>query len=95
MVPYDMFTSTPDYTPFTYTPRTWPLACGMGVSSAEEELTGLWDFSHEDEQPGLGAQVFRAMRGAPLEKLTPAMRAFASRRRAPDSSTDPADPDGD
>ncbi len=27
-LPLDMFTSTPDYTPYTYTPRKWPLECG-------------------------------------------------------------------
>jgi hypothetical protein len=99
MIPYDAFTSTPDYTPFVLTPRTWPLACGAedmaarvigggGAESevasgmgAEEELTKLWDFSHEDEQPGLGAQVWRAMRGAPLKTLPADMRARVVRWR--------------
>jgi hypothetical protein len=88
VLPFDMFTSTPDYTPFTYTPRTWPLACGSsspaskGVSPAEEELTSMWDFSHEDRQPGLAAQVVRAMRGTPLETLTPEMKAKVARWQA-------------
>jgi DNA-binding beta-propeller fold protein YncE len=88
MLPFDIFTSTPDYTPFTYTPRTWPLACGTSgpgakaVSPAEEELTSMWDFSHEDQQPGLAAQVVRAMRGTPLTELTPEMKARVRRRQA-------------
>ncbi len=99
MIPFDAFTSTPDYTPFVYTPRTWPLACGMedaaprvigggnggnavaGGPGAEEELTKLWDFSHEDEQPGLGAQVWRAMRGEPLTAVPAEMRARVVRWR--------------
>jgi hypothetical protein len=82
MLPLDMFTSTPDYTPFTYTPRAWPLACGMSggpVPPGEEQLTAMWDFSHEDRQPGLGAQVWRAMRGQPIQTLTPEMRARVAR----------------
>jgi hypothetical protein len=104
-IPYDFFTSTPDYTPYTYTPRTWPLACGATTSRvvggqagesgkptrAEEELTALWDFRHEDQQPGLGAQVWRAMRGTPLTELTPAMRARVERWKARAA----AEPDGD
>ncbi|MFO0759445.1 MAG: bifunctional YncE family protein/alkaline phosphatase family protein [Byssovorax sp.] len=109
MIPYDIFTSTPDYTPFERTPRSWPLGCGAEpknkaphgaegsaakapVSPAEEELTKLWDFSEEDRQPGLAAQVVRAMRGRPLESLTPAMRARALRwkqgARSPDRDDD-------
>jgi DNA-binding beta-propeller fold protein YncE len=83
-LPFDIFTSTPDFTPFTYTPRSWPLACGTStpgkaVSPAEEELTSMWDFSHEDQQPGLAAQVVRAMRGQPLQALTPEMKARVRR----------------
>jgi len=62
-LPLDLFTSTPDYTPYTYAPRTWPLACGKGASQREEALTGAWDFADPDEQPGLDAQVTRWMRG--------------------------------
>jgi len=67
-----MFTSTPDYTPFTYTPRTWPLACGGGTGmdiTGESALTSLWDFSREDAQPGLDAQVTRWMHGHPLASV--------------------------
>jgi hypothetical protein len=64
-LPIDMFTSTPDYTPFTYVPRTYTdLSCnkaGMVESRKAEE----WDFSHPDEQPGLGAQLERMMKALP------------------------------
>ncbi len=72
-IPFDMFTSTPDYTPYTYTPRTWPLTCG-GAKQGELELSRSWDFSHEDEQPGLDAQVTRALRGQQLDVLGPRTR---------------------
>ncbi|HEY1697006.1 MAG TPA: hypothetical protein VGG39_32830 [Polyangiaceae bacterium] len=62
-VPFDLFTSTPDYTPFTYTPRSWPLACGTGASEVERTLTESWTFDEPDEQPGLDSQVTRWMRG--------------------------------
>jgi hypothetical protein len=34
-LPLDMFSSTPDYTPYTYQPRKWPLECGTtGMTGA-------------------------------------------------------------
>ncbi len=75
-IPFDAFTSTPDYTPFTYTPRTYPLTCGPqnagnggGGANGESALTALWDFSEEDNQPGLDAQVTRWMHGHPLASV--------------------------
>ncbi len=68
-LPLDMFTSTPDYTPYTYTPRQWPLTCGGKSTRAERRLTSSWDFSRPDSQPGLSAQVMRWMRGKQLTKL--------------------------
>jgi DNA-binding beta-propeller fold protein YncE len=93
MLPLDLFTSTPDYAPFVYAHRTWPLGCGMSAQAegpaagkpppaAEEELTAMWDFGREDRQPGLGAQVWRAMRGKPLAELTPEMKARVRRWQA-------------
>jgi hypothetical protein len=55
---------------------------GQPVPRGEEELTAMWDFTHEDRQPGLAAQVVRAMRGRPLAELTPSMRARAQRWQA-------------
>lgn len=65
-VPFDLFTSTPDYTPYVYAPRTWPLACGKNGSRREQALTERWDFTDPDEQPGLDSQVTRWMRGIQL-----------------------------
>ena len=66
-VPFDLFTGTPDYTPYTYTPRAWPLGCGMAASKREKRLTESWKFDDPDEQPGLDDQVTRWMRGVQLE----------------------------
>ncbi len=79
-LPLDMFTSAPDYTPYTYAPRTYPLACGTSTKAAERALTDSWDFSLPDEQPGLDAQVERWMRGKQLEVLPPALEAQIARR---------------
>ena len=71
-IPYDMFTSTPDYTPYTYAPRAAPLACGMkGMIGGEGALTDSWDMHDVDEQPGLDAQVTRWMAGKPFATLPP------------------------
>jgi hypothetical protein len=70
-LPVDLFTSTPDYTPYTYTPRTFPLYCGMAATQAETRLTESWEWDKLDEQPGLDRQVTRWMRGKQREALTP------------------------
>jgi hypothetical protein len=75
-LPLDLFTSTPDYTPFEYQSRQWPLSCGTTPTLAEQRLTESWGgIEDPDEQPGLSAQVWRAMRGEPATTLTPVMRA--------------------
>lgn len=74
-LPLDMFTSTPDYTPYTYQPRVWPLGCGDAATDAEKKITASWDFAEVDEQPGLGDQVVRWMRGKQLTELTPELEA--------------------
>ena len=79
-VPFDLFTSTPDYTPYTYKPRAWPLACGAGAQKDEVDLTESWDFTEEDQQLGLDAQVTRWMRHAP--PITPAAKAKLMARMA-------------
>ncbi len=81
-LPLDMFTSTPDYTPYTYTPRTWPLECGGMTTRAEKLLSDSWDFSEPDQQPGLSAQVWRWMHGRQLTKLTPELEAEIANRMA-------------
>ena len=74
-LPLDMFTSTPDFTPYTYQPREWPLECGALASKAERAITDSWDFSVIDAQPGLGDQVVRWMRRKQLTELTPELEA--------------------
>jgi hypothetical protein len=56
-LPFDLFTSTPDYTPYTYTPREWPLSCGVDATQAQILATSRWDLSDVDAQPGLDEMV--------------------------------------
>jgi hypothetical protein len=79
-LPLDMFTSTPDYTPYTYKPHSVPLSCGDTGSTGEKALTDSWDFTDADEQPGLDAQVTRWMRGEQYQTLPPRVRARAEKR---------------
>jgi hypothetical protein len=81
-LPYDVFTSTPDYTPFTYQPRQQPLACGDASTAAERKLTASWRFGRADAQPGIDAQVMRWMRGKQLKELSPELEADIQRREA-------------
>ncbi len=81
-IPFDAFTSTPDYTPYTYTPHQILITCGSDATPAEHRLTESWDFSQPDAQPGLGEQVFRYMRGRQLTELTPRMEAEVQARLA-------------
>jgi hypothetical protein len=81
-LPLDVFTSTPDYTPYTYQPHKWPIACGAAASKAESRITRSWDFSVADAQEGLGDQVVRWMRGKQLQELTPSIAAAVEGREA-------------
>lgn len=81
-LPLDAFTSTPDYTPYTYIPHQWPIGCGTGVTSAEEQITASWDMSYPDAQPGLGDQVMRWMRREQLQTLPPGLAAAVEARKA-------------
>jgi DNA-binding beta-propeller fold protein YncE len=81
-LPLDMFSATPDYTPFSYQTHQWPISCGDAASSAERELTGSWDFLIADTQPGLDDQVVRWMKGKQLESLTPRMQVEIEERNA-------------
>jgi DNA-binding beta-propeller fold protein YncE len=79
-LPFDLFTSTPDFTPYVYKPRTWQLQCGIGAMKSEHMLTDSWDFAHEDDQPGLDLQVTRWMRNVQMTTLSPELRAAIDRR---------------
>jgi hypothetical protein len=70
-LPLDLFSSTPDLAPYTYSPRQWPLTCGEASTLAERRLTESWDLSDVDRQPGLDAQVRRWMRGEQLQEVPP------------------------
>lgn len=62
-LPADAFTSTPDYTPFTYLPRTVSAPCnGAGTKHAKAAKEANWDFDDPDEQPGLSEQVEEMLR---------------------------------
>lgn len=63
-LPLDLFTSTPDYTPYEYLPRTWnDLSCNSPKSpyAIDAEERG-WDFADPDEQPGLSSHVWHMLR---------------------------------
>jgi hypothetical protein len=95
-IPFDAFTSTPDYTPYTYTPHRIPLACGQGGTRAEMRLTESWDFRMPDAQPGLGAQVRRWMRGEQLTELPPRLEAeVEARMERKAQGLPPVERDGD
>jgi DNA-binding beta-propeller fold protein YncE len=64
-LPLDVFTSTPDYTPFTYVPRKWSdLTCNPSGSSGSKAAEH-WDFTDPDNQPGLDRQVWDALHALP------------------------------
>lgn len=94
-LPLDMFTSTPDFTPYSFSHREWTLACGDKATKAEAELTQSWDFKNVDNQPGLGDQVMRWMRGKQYDELPPRIRAEVDARHARKAQGLPVDNDDD
>ncbi len=61
-LPLDLFTSTPDYTPFTYVPRKFTdLSCNPSGTTGAKEAED-WDFSEPDDQPGLSRQNWESLR---------------------------------
>jgi hypothetical protein len=75
-VPFDLFTSTPDYTPWETKGRVWPLSCGEKAPAAEALLTESFETDDIDESPGIDRQVERWLAGAPFTSLTPAQEAI-------------------
>jgi hypothetical protein len=64
-LPLDMFTSTPDYTPYTLTPRKFQdISCNPMHGRAAQASAG-WNFSMPDNQPGLDQQVREYLRALP------------------------------
>jgi DNA-binding beta-propeller fold protein YncE len=69
-LPFDLFTSTPDYRPWTHDARTHALACGGPSTTTAAEALITESYSKDlDENPELAAQVARALRGALLQSL--------------------------
>jgi DNA-binding beta-propeller fold protein YncE len=64
-LPLDMFTSTPDYTPYTYRPRGYPVIACNKAESIRAMAASRWDFREPDNQPGLGGQMWEALRSLP------------------------------
>jgi DNA-binding beta-propeller fold protein YncE len=60
-VPYDLFTSTPDFTPYKYFPRTTETTCNA-AGTAQAKVAEGWDLREPDEAPGLAEQVEARMR---------------------------------
>jgi len=64
-LPLDIFTSTPDYTPYTYIPRKWTdLSCNPSGTAGSTQAQ-FWDFTEPDDQPGLDRQVWDALHALP------------------------------
>ncbi|MBI4955692.1 MAG: hypothetical protein HY908_26975 [Myxococcales bacterium] len=81
-LPLDMFTATPDYAPYEYLPRSYPLSCGTTATQAEHELTRSWDLADPDAQPGIDEQVMRWLRREQWTALPPEVEADIERRQA-------------
>ena len=64
-LPLDMFTSTPDYSPYALIPRKYAdLACNPKGTLGAQGAEG-WDFALPDNQPGLNEQVREYLRTLP------------------------------
>jgi hypothetical protein len=64
-LPLDIFTSTPDYTPYEYVSRKWTdLSCNPKGTSGSKSAQ-FWDFTDPDDQPGLDRQVWEALHALP------------------------------
>jgi hypothetical protein len=67
MLPFDAFTSTPDYTPFTYLPRKVTAPCNAS-NTKHAQKAEQWDFDDLDDQPGLSQQIMEMMREPPAQR---------------------------
>lgn len=61
-LPLDVFTSTPDFSPYEYEPRGFRDTSCNAAGTAGAQAASRWDFSEPDDQPGLGEQVRAWMR---------------------------------
>ena len=60
-IPFDAFTSTPDYSGYTFKPLQTKVSCNPAKGWSSGPTDG-WDFSQPDNQPGLDESVERRMR---------------------------------
>lgn len=70
-IPWDAFTSTPDYGAFDRKKRDFPIKCGDMSPKSEQLLTQSFDLDDVDESPELASQVERWLKGKPLTSLPP------------------------
>ena len=62
---HDLFTATPDFTPFETLPRRWPAETNPADGSMAALLSEDWDWSEPDDQPGLSRLLWQMLRGRP------------------------------
>jgi len=67
LIPFDAFTSTPDYSPYTYIPRTVTAPCNA-MQREEAREAERWDFEDIDDQPGLSQQIMKMMKESAAER---------------------------
>ncbi len=61
---YDLFTSTPDFTPYERVERRWPEETNPFDDSMMARISDNYDWSEPDEQPGLSRLLWQHFRGA-------------------------------
>jgi hypothetical protein len=81
-LPLDLFTSTPDFTPYDHDMPSYGKRCGQDATPIEKRLTESWDMDDVDEQPGLEAQIDRYLNGRQLQVMPPGLEAEIEAREA-------------
>ncbi len=61
-IPFDAFTSTPDYTPYTFSPLQTEVACNPAKDFIGPQTHAQRNFSIPDQVPGLGREVENRLR---------------------------------
>jgi len=81
-IPWDAFTSTPNYAPYDRKKRDYPIKCGDMSPKSEQLLTKSFNLEEMDESPGLTRQIERWLKGRPLTSLPPALEVKVRARIA-------------
>ena len=89
-VPFDAFTSTPDFRPYDVAHRSWKQACGAETTPAERSLSAMWETPRLDGDFRFDEQIRRHLRGTPLKRLPADLEqelaeTLASRKAAVDA----------